>query len=91
MKDLGYPIFRVFCINVPIITSNTTSIPEVASGASLMVNPYSIDDISKAMKEIAFKPFLRESLTKAGQERVKRYSWDRVANKHIDIFKKSYR
>ncbi len=55
-----------------IITSNTTSIPEVASGASLMVNPYSIDDISKAMKEIAFKPFLRGEFDK---------SWTRESKK----------
>ena len=80
-EGFGIPIVEAFKAGTPVITSNTTSMPEVAGDCALLVNPNSIDEIVNAMESIASNPTLRKELIKKGLEREKVYNWDKSAEK----------
>lgn len=80
-EGFGIPILESFASGVPLITSNTTSLPEVAGDAALLVDPKSISEIVAAMKKVKADEDLREELIAKGLERVKEFSWDKAAEK----------
>jgi len=80
-EGFGVPVVEGFAANVPVITSNITSMPEIAGDAALLVNPFSIDDIVNAMEKIATDEVLRNKLIKLGMERKSAFSWDNSAQK----------
>jgi glycosyltransferase involved in cell wall biosynthesis len=80
-EGFGIPIVEAMSCEVPVITSNTTSMPEVAGDAALTVNPYSVDDIAGAMQKIAADDNLRKQLIEAGNKRKQIFSWDKTAEK----------
>ncbi|NOR88439.1 MAG: glycosyltransferase, partial [Bacteroidales bacterium] len=65
-EGFGIPIVEAFYTETPVITSNVTSMPEVAGDAALLVDPFSPEDIAKALSRIATDTKLRESLIKKG-------------------------
>lgn len=79
-EGFGIPILEAMRCNVPVITSNITSMPEVAGGAALLVDPFSVDSIKDAMLRIVKDEQLRNSLIEKGKERRKDFSWDKTAN-----------
>lgn len=80
-EGFGIPIVEAMNVGIPVITSNTTSMPEVASDAALIVNPYSVDEIAAGMSRIAIDSDLRKKLIDAGNMRKLDFSWDITAEK----------
>lgn len=80
-EGFGIPILEAFSCKVPVITSNVTSMPEVAGDAALLIDPFDVDDIAHAMTRLVQDEGLRESLGSKGQERVKLFSWEKSAEK----------
>lgn len=80
-EGFGIPILEAFKCDVPVITSNVTSMPEVAGDAALLVDPFSVNDIEQAMQRIYKEENLRTELIQKGRERVKLFSWDKTADK----------
>ena len=78
---LGIPIVEAFKAGTPVITSNVTSMPEVASDAAILVDPFNPDEIASAMKEITKNEELRNQLIEKGFKRSKLFSWDNTAEK----------
>lgn len=78
-EGFGIPIVEAFYAGVPVITSNVTSMPEVAGDAALLVDPFSIDEISNALEKIATDVTLRTSLVEKGFNRAKLFHWDKSA------------
>jgi len=78
-EGFGVPIVEGFAAHVPVITSNVTSMPEVAGESALLVNPLSISEITDAMARIATDAPLRRKLTQLGAERNRAFSWDQSA------------
>ena len=74
-EGFGIPIVESYFCDVPVITSNVTSMPEVSGDASLLVDPFSVDSIAKALTQIATDKELRASLIEKGRERRKMFSW----------------
>jgi len=79
-EGFGIPIIEAFETETPVITSNTTSMPEVAGDAALIVNPFSPDDIADSMREIAVNTNLKNELIERGCQRKKLFSWDKTAD-----------
>ncbi len=78
-EGFGIPIVESMRSGVPVITSNVTSMPEVAGGAALLCDPFSIDSIKDSMLEIWRKDSLRTKLIFSGLERQKNFTWDKTA------------
>ena len=76
-EGFGIPILEAFRCGTPVITSNITSMPEVAGRAALLVNPFSVTSIAEGLKKIATDETLRNTLIKAGSERAGDFSWQR--------------
>lgn len=77
-EGFGIPIVEAFRCKVPVITSNITSMPEVAAGAALLVNPFDEEDIADALLKIQDEKLCSE-LTVKGWERKNCFSWDLAA------------
>ena len=78
-EGFGLPVLEALCTDTPVITSNTSSLPEVAGEAALLVDPYDVEEIAGAMLRIWSEPQLREDLVKKGQQQRQQFSWDRAA------------
>lgn len=80
-EGFGLPIVEAFASGTPVITSNVTSMPEIAGDAALLVDPSNIADIAAAIIKLYYSPELRSELTERGLKRVKIFSWDAVAER----------
>ena len=78
-EGFGIPIIEAFSAETAVITSNVTSMPEVAGDAALLVDPLSVEDVEKAMSDIADDENLRESLIEKGRQRKDIFTWKRTA------------
>ena len=80
-EGFGIPIVEAFQSDVPVITSNTTSMPEVAGDAALLVDPRSVEELTEALCRMATDTELRADLIKKGRERRNLFSWDITAER----------
>jgi glycosyltransferase involved in cell wall biosynthesis len=78
-EGFGLPIVEAMACGTPVLTSATTSMPEVAGGAACLVNPNDTDAIAHSMKKIATDSSLRSTLRAAGLKNAARFDWDRSA------------
>ena len=78
-EGFGLPIVDAFACETPVITSATTSLPEIAGDAALLVDPRNTDAIRGALETLLMNPRLREQLRARGRERLGAFSWDRCA------------
>lgn len=85
-EGFGLPILESQSLGVPVLTSNTSSLPEVGGDSVLYVDPYNIKDITQGMEKLATDNNLRNDLIQKGFENIKRFSWERSARKLLDIF-----
>lgn len=80
-EGFGIPIIEAFRCGTPVITSNVTSMPEIAGEAALLVDPFSPVSIAEAMQRISTDQILRGQLIKAGNERAALFTWDKSAER----------
>ena len=78
-EGFGIPILEAFRCGTPVITSNVTSMPEVAGDAALLVDPFSEASIAEAMAKVLDED-VRKVLIEKGMERAKDFSWDQAAD-----------
>lgn len=79
-EGFGIPIIEAMQCDVPVITSNITSMPEVAGDAALLVDPFSVEAIAKAMKDMIQDERLRINLIEKGRKRKDFFSWEKTAS-----------
>ena len=85
-EGFGLPIIEAFASGTPVITSNITSMPEIAGSAALLVDPTSSEDIAEKMKQLHHDDTLRKELIKRGLERSKMFSWSMTARSTMDLY-----
>lgn len=83
-EGFGIPILEAMYAEIPVITSNTSSMPEVGGDAVLYADPYSVDSITSKIQEIASDENLRKKLIELGCVQREKYSWDKTAKKLWD-------
>ncbi|HEV8680743.1 MAG TPA: glycosyltransferase family 1 protein [Stellaceae bacterium] len=73
-EGFGLPVLEAMALGTPVVTSRTSSLPEIAGDAALYVNPFDIDDIARALKTIAADDGLRAELSKRGRVQAELFS-----------------
>ena len=79
-EGFGQPIVDAFNAHTPVITSDISSMPEIAGDAALLVNPYHADEIADAMLQLYENPELRRQLIDKGIARENLFTWERSAD-----------
>jgi glycosyltransferase involved in cell wall biosynthesis len=87
-EGFGIPILEAFACGVPVITSDCSSMPEIAGDAALYVEPYNIDSIAQAIVKICVEVETRERFINSGLHRHQEFSWQKTAAKTIKVYKK---
>ncbi len=73
-EGFGLPVIEAMALGTPVITSNVSCLPEVAGNAALLVDPYSIDDISQAIRTIEMDADLRNALAVQGRQQARKFT-----------------
>ncbi|QDU27962.1 GDP-mannose-dependent alpha-(1-6)-phosphatidylinositol monomannoside mannosyltransferase [Anatilimnocola aggregata] len=84
-EGFGLPVIEAMACGVPVICSNTTSLPEVAGDAAILVDPLQIESIAAAMQQLATDAALRAKMREQGLIRAQTFSWDDAARKTWNI------
>jgi len=90
-EGFGLPILEAFACGVPVITSNTSSMPEVAGDAAVLVDPLDAAALGAAMERILTDEAAQMDLRARGLERAALFSWERCARETIAVYEKVYK
>lgn len=80
-EGFGLPVVEAMACGTPVLTSNVTSLPEIAGSAALLVDPYNVENISLGIEQMAQDENLRNTFIAKGLERAKLFSWDNTTRK----------
>jgi glycosyltransferase involved in cell wall biosynthesis len=86
-ESFGIPILEAMACGIPVITSNTSSMPEVAGDAALKIDPNKPEEIAKAIERLLDDSAMQTELSLKGLERARQFSWRNNAAKTLDIYK----
>lgn len=86
-EGFGIPVLEAMACGTPVVTSDCSSLPEVAGGAALLVDPSDIHAIAEAALRLLDDEPLRQDLAARGIERAKQFSWMRTARETLEIYK----
>jgi glycosyltransferase involved in cell wall biosynthesis len=89
-ESFGIPMLEAMACGVPVITSNTSSMPEVSGGAAHIANPFNPEEITQGLIEILNNEAYRKSLCDKGTERSKQFSWKNMAADYLRHYKLIY-
>lgn len=84
-EGFGFPVLEAMACGTPVLTSNVSSLPEVAGEDAVLVDPYESTSIAEGMELILTDTALRERLSKAGLARAKRFSWEETARQTAKV------
>jgi glycosyltransferase involved in cell wall biosynthesis len=90
-ESFGIPILEGMACGVPVITSNTSSMPEVAGkDAALIVDPFNSDEITVAMQTLVKDRLLSKVLAEKGIQRAQKFSWVSMSQNVLELYKEVY-
>jgi glycosyltransferase involved in cell wall biosynthesis len=84
-EGFGLPVLEGMACGTPVITSNLSSMPEVAGDATLLVDPYNIAQIADAMQSLISQPQLRSQLRQRGLDRATQFRWEKTSRLATEI------
>jgi len=87
-EGFGLPILEAMRCGTPVITSNVSSMPEVAGDAALYVDPRKTEDIAEKILELAYNKTLREKMREKGFQQAAKFSWEKTARKILNVYEK---
>ncbi|BAO75970.1 glycosyltransferase family 4 protein [Winogradskyella sp. PG-2] len=87
-EGFGIPIIEAMACGTPVITSNTSSMPEVAGDAACLVNPNSTENIYEAIVKVRSDKNYKEQLTEKGFTRYTKFTWENTAKKVLGIYQR---
>ena len=85
-EGFGVPILESYLCEVPVVTSNISSMPEAAGGAAVLVDPYDVNSIAEGIEEALSMP---KTLVKKGLKVVTKYSWQKNAIETAKVYKEA--
>jgi glycosyltransferase involved in cell wall biosynthesis len=85
-EGFGLPPLEAMACGTPVVTSNVSSLPEVAGDAAVLVNPENVFDIARGIKEALLDETLRAELIRRGYAQAARFSWEKAAREVLEIY-----
>lgn len=89
-EGFGLPILEAMASACPVVTSQSTSLAEIAQGAALLVNPEKPSELRRALASFWQKPGMRKRYITLGLKQVKKFSWEKTAQATYEIYQKVY-
>ena len=86
-EGFGFPLLEAMAADLPVMTSNCSSLSELANDAALLVDPEDTGAIQSGLQEILSNPDLRERLVHQGRQRVSQFSWERTAGETLALYR----
>lgn len=87
-EGFGLPVLEAMACGTPVVTSNLSSLPEVAGEAALTISPYDLDELLDALRRLTEDEDLRQKLIQKGFERSRLFTWDHAASHLRQIYTK---
>lgn len=84
-EGFGLPVLEAMACGTPVITSNLSSLPEVAGNAAILIDPYRVEEITEAMQAIAHDVGLRSHLSQLGLQRATQFSWEKTGQATAEV------
>jgi glycosyltransferase involved in cell wall biosynthesis len=85
-EGFGLPVLEAMACGTPVLTSNVSSLIEVAGDATLLVDPRSTEQITEALLRLLTDDLLRNMLIEVGIAQAKRFTWERAANQLREVY-----
>ncbi|MBN1593226.1 MAG: glycosyltransferase [Candidatus Coatesbacteria bacterium] len=89
-EGFGLPALEAMACGAPVITSSSSSLPEIVGDAAIMINPYSIDELAEAMFGVLTDKKLRDRMRRDGLARASLFSWEKTASHTLSIYEELY-
>jgi glycosyltransferase involved in cell wall biosynthesis len=86
-ESFGIPMLEAMACGAPVITSNTSSMPEVAGDAACIIDPFKPEELTEAMVKILSDSNLKESLVGKGYQQAAKFSWKAMSENVLEIYK----
>jgi glycosyltransferase involved in cell wall biosynthesis len=88
-EGFGLPALEGMACGAPVVCSNTSSLPEIAGDAALLIDPTSADEIAAALRRVLTEPALAEELRRRGHAQAARFSWERAARETAQVYEQA--
>jgi glycosyltransferase involved in cell wall biosynthesis len=90
-EGFGLPLLEAMACGTPVVSSNASSLPEIARNAAIFVNPDSVEEIAQAIQEVLKDRKLREKLIQKGLKRARLFTWEKTGRETLRVYEEVYK
>lgn len=87
-EGIGLPVLEAMACGIPVVTSNISSMPEIAGDAAVLVDPYDVNALADALRRLLSDETLRTDLIRRGFDQAAYFTWDRAAQQLRDVYRR---
>lgn len=86
-EGFGLPVLEAMACGTPVITSDVSSLPEIAGEAAVLIDPYDIQALASCIAKVLNDETLKKDLSQKGLERARQFGWDKCARQTMEVYK----